>query len=182
MKNNNLTPFLIFVVLVLTIGAVLWLRPHHHHHAGTEQVAKNALSVYFSKAEGTDMVTVAVIRPLPAQQNDEFLLTTAISDLLKGPTPAEQTAGYFSEIPAGTHLNSVKAYPEKLVIDLSQAYTSGGGSNSMIQRYRQLAKTILAVPQKKPVYVTIEGKSLDILGGEGLVIHEPIINDATVNP
>jgi spore germination protein GerM len=173
--------FFIFVVMLLMIVAVVLFKPHHRHLLFNEPAEQNTLTVYFCKSHGSNIMTVAVERTPPADKMDKAFLTHAISALLEGPTSDEKQQGYFSEIPTSTRLIAIDALPDRLVVNLSSQYSSGGGSNSMVQRYRQLAKTILAVPHQKPVYVEVAGKSLEVLGGEGLVIHEPIVQDDTLN-
>ena len=62
-------------------------------------------------------------------------------------------------------------------MNLSKEFASGGGSNSIKQRMDQVTKTVLAVEKSKPVFIDVEGKKLEILGGEGLEIPSPLTNE-----
>jgi spore germination protein GerM len=185
MKTNKNTLIVIFCILMLTIGAVFVLAPRRLDPVRpviTDTTQHRGILVYFSKNKGSEIVTEPVKRQLPKPKPDspKELMSYAITELLEGPTEEEQELGYFSEIPQGTKLLSVKEYKDKLDIDLSKDFESGGGSSSMVQRVHEIAKTVASVPQKKPVYLKVEGKQLDVLGGEGVMVHEPITDDPSV--
>ena len=101
-------------------------------------------------------------------------LEKLLSKLLKGPSLENKRDGFGTEIPRGTRLLSVKENPESLTVDLSGQFVSGGGSRSMILRYKQLLQTIQSISADKPVYVLVEGKEIERIGGEGLVVENPI--------
>ena len=44
----------------------------------------------------------------------------------------------------------------------------------MRQRLSELTGTIRSVERNIPVYVDIEGEQLEILGGEGVIVKEPV--------
>ena len=104
----------------------------------------------------------------------ENKIKEAISELLAGPNQAEQKKGYRSEIPAGTTLLSFTETPEKIEINLSEEFKSGGGSRSMKVRFEQVNQTLNQFKSKKNIYLLIENKELLILGGEGLEVQSPI--------
>src|SRR6478672_8323735 len=123
MKANTRTLILIFAVLLLMLVAVIMLKPKN----GGPEVITNAIQVYFTKSRGADMTLEAVSRPLPTEKTDSALVNAAISDLLEGPTASEKAKGLFSEIPQGTHILSVKELPDRVIVDLTSQYSSGGG-------------------------------------------------------
>jgi spore germination protein GerM len=131
------------------------------------------VTVFFSKSRGPEVVTEGVVRAVP-KEGKQQPLAFAIQELLQGPNNHESTHGFFSEIPKGTRLLGVKEQDNAILINLSRQFTYGGGSTSMQQRLAELKKTVLAVEKKKPVYVDIEGQRLQVLGGEGVMVHEPI--------
>jgi spore germination protein GerM len=184
MKNNK-TIILIFLILLVTIGAVMVLRPHPQPPVKVNLVdvaPEKHVLIYFSKNKGSEIVTEPVMRdmPDPKPKNSEEMLSFAFTELLKGPTEKEKHSGFFSEIPAGTKLLSVKETQDKIYVDFSEAYSSDGGSNSMVQRLTEVVKTAVNVHQKKPVYLKVSGKQLEVLGGEGLAIHQPITDDPSL--
>lgn len=185
MKTNQNIMIAAFLAILLMIGAVVILNPKQNRSGllpWDNPAHQGKVLIYFNKSKGSDIVTEPVTRklPEPKPQTSQELVDYAMSELLKGPTDKEQDAGYFSEIPPGTKLISVNEEPKKITIDLSAEFTSGGGSNSMVQRLQEITKTVVSLPQKKPVYLTVKGKSLDVLGGEGIMVHEPITADPSL--
>ena len=59
------------------------------------------------------------------------------------------------------------------MIDLSSAFEGGGGTESTYTRVRQLIKTAKA-NTNLPVYLYINGKQADVIGGEGIMIKQPL--------
>lgn len=129
--------------------------------------------LYFCKNRGTASITEGVVRAIPAADRREPL-AFAVRQLLQGPNREESQSGYYSEIPASTRLLSLQRTAQGWRVNLSRAFTVGGGSNSMTLRMKALQQTILAVEKRVPVFVDIEGQQLNVLGGEGLVVPEPL--------
>lgn len=111
-----------------------------------------------------------VRRPLKAGEDK---LSYAVKLLIAGPNGAERATGVYSEVPQNSHLNSITTYDTKIIIDMASTFAYGGGSDSLYSRLRQLIKTILA-NSDKPVYLYIDGKQANIIGGEGLTISQPL--------
>ena len=97
----------------------------------------------------------------------------AIKELVKAPTQWEKNKGLSSEIPAGTKILSIRESVNNILIDLSPAFESGGGAESTYIRVYQLIKTAQA-NTKSPVYLYINGKQADVIGGEGIMIKQPL--------
>jgi spore germination protein GerM len=64
--------------------------------------------------------------------------------------------------------------PEGVKVDLSQEFTAGGGSSSMIARLGQIIYTASSVDPNQPVWLLVEGTPLTVLGGEGLMVEQPL--------
>lgn len=186
MKDTKITPIAIFIILLLMIGAVFIIRtpgPFSQQNIGSWITpASQGAMVYFSKNKGSEVVNEAVSRPWPEPKpvSDEERLQYAMTELLKGPTDQELAVGYFSEIPRGTRLLSVKKTRQGLELNLSDEFASGGGSNSMTQRLQQVTKTVASLPQKTPVYLQVNGEQVETLGGEGAIVTQPITQDPSV--
>ena len=97
----------------------------------------------------------------------------AIKELISGPTKWEKDKGLSSEIPPSTKILSVRESSNNILIDLSENFESGGGAESLYIRIRQLIKTSLA-NTKVPVYLYLNGKQADVIGGEGIMIKQPL--------
>lgn len=111
-----------------------------------------------------------VKRPLKAGADQ---LSYAIKLLLVGPNGTETANGIYTEIPANSHLNSITTYDTKVIIDMASTFAYGGGSDSLYSRLRQLIKTVLA-NSDKPVYLYLDGKQANVVGGEGITISQPL--------
>ena len=133
---------------------------------------KNTAPVYFVKTYGeNDYKLVVIRRKLP---KDTFRLKTALDELLKGPAKNEKAIGYFTEIPKNTLLLELTETPERITINLSKDFKNGGGSSSITLRMEQLVNTVLDSAGEKPVYLEVEGKQIKHLGGEGIMIPQPL--------
>jgi spore germination protein GerM len=101
------------------------------------------------------------------------LLESAFNSLLAGPTdPAFATT-----IPQGTTLRKVTSKPEGVHVDLSKEFTDGGGSASMTGRVAQVIYTASTLEPSAKVWISVEGKPLEVLGGEGLMLDQPITRE-----
>lgn len=97
----------------------------------------------------------------------------AIQSLISGPTAYEKSKGVYSEIPAGTRVISINETADKVVINLNSAFENGGGTDSLYKRLYQLIKTAKR-NTNKPVYLYIEGNKAEVIGGEGIMITQPL--------
>ena len=97
----------------------------------------------------------------------------AIQSLISGPTAYEKSKGVYSEIPAGTRVISINETADKIVINLNSAFENGGGTDSLYKRLYQLIKTAKR-NTNKPVYLYIEGNKAEVIGGEGIMITQPL--------
>jgi len=63
-------------------------------------------------------------------------------------------------------------------VDLSQEFTTGGGSASMSSRVAQVLYTATSLQPNAKVWIDIEGKPLEVLGGEGLLLEQPLTRES----
>ena len=104
---------------------------------------------------------------------EKSCLAFAIKELISAPTEWERNKGLSSEIPSNTKILSVREGSNNVLVDLSPAFESGGGAESTYIRVHQLIKTAQA-NTKLPVYLYINGKQADVIGGEGIMIKQPL--------
>ncbi len=92
-----------------------------------------------------------------------------------------------STIPVGTKLLSAKVQPDGIHIDLSKEFIQNAGATSTIGRLGQVIYTATAQNPNAPVWISVEGKPLEVLGDVGVEIRQPITRktydqDFPINP
>ncbi len=97
----------------------------------------------------------------------------AIKELMSAPSKWEKSKGFTSEIPQGTKVLSVRESSNNVLIDLSSNFESGGGAESTYTRIEQIIKTANA-NTSLPAYLYINGKQANVIGGEGIMIKQPL--------
>lgn len=137
-----------------------------------EESKKVYVTVYFLGIDkSSNGVFKKVKRPLPEGKNQ---LTYALQELIAGPNNAEKKQGVFSEIPKNVKLLSVVQSDKKIIINFSENVQNGGGADSLYSRMKQIIKTALANSPNVPIYLYLNGKQADVLGGEGIMITQPL--------
>lgn len=97
----------------------------------------------------------------------------AITALFDGPKPEEVKLGVYSEIPVGTRLLNIIDASDGVYINLSKHFEFGGGTDSIYKRIFQLIKTA-KYNTNKPVYLLIDGNKVEVIGGDGIMITQPL--------
>ena len=105
---------------------------------------------------------------------DKATLEGAIEELLKGPTKYETSHGVYSEIPQDVKLMWVKDENGKIIVNLTRNFEYGGGTKSIQNRIKQIKLTVDSFNLKKPVYLYLDGKQVEYMGGEGIYIEQPL--------
>ena len=91
-----------------------------------------------------------------------------------GPKPKERAKGVYTEIPSGTNVIYIKEMPDKIIINLSAEFEKGGGTDSLYKRLYQVIKTSRLNSNNVPVYLYIEGERADVIGGDGIMLSQPL--------
>ena len=97
----------------------------------------------------------------------------AMNELIAGPTKWEKSKGFTSEIPQGTKILSIRESNNSIMIDLSYNFEAGGGAESTYMKVKQIIKTANS-NTKIPTYLYINGKQANVIGGEGIMIKQPL--------
>ncbi|MBD1806127.1 GerMN domain-containing protein [Microcoleus sp. FACHB-SPT15] len=101
------------------------------------------------------------------------ILEGAFKSLLSGPADPALT----TTIPKGTELRGVALEADGVHVDLSKEFTAGGGSASMTGRVAQILYTASSLDPASKVWIEVEGKPLEVLGGEGIVLDQPLTRE-----
>ncbi|MBD2296955.1 GerMN domain-containing protein [Anabaena sphaerica FACHB-251] len=132
---------------------------------GNEQTA----NIYWLKpTEKSFELVPQPIKIAAAQPNQA--LESAFKTLLAGPTEGTDS----TTIPKGTKLLGMKVENNEVHVNLSEDFTSGGGSASMVGRVGQVVYTATTLNPQAKVYIDVNGKPLEVLGGEGVEIEQPL--------
>ena len=201
MRKNERIFLGVTAVMMVAVCCVLGLRMLYHND---ENVSGSLTPVPETKIPQEDPVT---LKPKPAEkvyvnvffigQNankeeiyravnreydktiDRSKIKFAIEALITGPTPYEKSKGVYSEIPVDTHIIAINETSDKVIINLNSAFENGGGTDSLYKRLYQLIKTAKKNTDK-PVYLYIDGNKADVIGGEGIMITQPL-NDNSLD-
>lgn len=126
------------------------------------------LAVYWIESSKNKLIAVPIA--IKAKSNDEAI-ASAINMLITEKSPESEL---YSAIPTNTKVLSATTKNKEIRINLSKAFTSGGGSASMQGRIIQVLYTATTLEPDAKVFLSVEGKSLKYIGGEGLEIPQPM--------
>lgn len=171
---------------VAAVGGAAWWAMNSHQAPITSRAssmlkqpspvspaAEQTAQVYWLKDTGNNLNLVN--KPVTfATKQSNGVLKAALMQLLAGPTDASVS----STIPQSTKLRSVTIENDGIHVDLSQAFTTGGGSASMSSRVAQVIYTATSLQPKAKVWIEVEGKPLEVLGGEGLLLEQPVTRES----
>ena len=132
-------------------------------------------TVYWLAPQGEAIALAPAEVDLSEGDSPAELLELAFGGLMDGPVDATGEAA--TTIPEATELLALTVESDGIHVDLSEDFTYGGGSASMIGRLAQVVYTATALEPDAPVWLSVEGDPLTLLGGEGLEIRQPITRD-----
>ena len=138
-----------------------------------EQKEKVYVTVYFIGQDSSNSEVYKAVKREYDETIDGSKIKYAVKALVAGPTSFEKSKGVYSEIPSGTSVISVNEDANKVIVNLNAAFEGGGGTDSTYKRIYQLIKTVKR-NTTKPVYLYIEGQKADVIGGEGIMITQPL--------
>ncbi|MGK7872933.1 MAG: GerMN domain-containing protein [Xenococcaceae cyanobacterium] len=146
----------------------------------TSQLAKSPVGKQPSKEEGVkiywlnysgdraELLPSALTIEKSAQPSQ--ILESAFKRLLAG----SSDPAYTTTIPKGTKLLGVNLDKNGVHVNLSQEFTTGGGSASMSGRLAQILYTATSLNPDGKVWIDVEGEPLEFLGGEGIMVNQPM--------
>ena len=134
----------------------------------------------------TILVPQDIQDPQPtAAANPEARVNKSLSTLIA--SAGKPDGKLTSTIPVGTKLLSAKVQSDGIHVDLSKEFTQSGGATSAIGRLGQVVYTATAQNPDAQVWITVEGKKLEVLGEDGVEIRQPMTRqtydrDFPINP
>lgn len=194
MRKNERMFLLVTAVIMIAVCGFLTLRMFYHNDENVSgpllPVPENQLppdeetpkpkekekvyvNVYFIGQNANKEEVYKAVNREYDKDIDGTKIKFAIDCLIAGPRQNEKAKGVYSEIPAGTRVISINETKDKVVINLNSAFENGGGTDSIYKRLYQLIKTAKRNTDK-PVYLYIEGNKAEVIGGEGIMINQPL--------
>jgi spore germination protein GerM len=155
-------------------------RTQEESPADVDNKSKEFVNIYFiGKNEHNEEVYKAVKREY-SKDVDGSKVKFAVYALISGPKIEEQKKGIYSEIPRDAEVISIKESSNYIIVNLNSAFVNGGGADSLYKRMYQLIKTV-KLNTLLPVYLYIDGHKAEVLGGEGIMITQPLSNSSLEN-
>ncbi|MGF1567218.1 MAG: GerMN domain-containing protein [Nodosilinea sp.] len=131
--------------------------------------------IYWLKDEGTGFVLIPEAISVASTADASAQVTAAFEALLSKSGDPEQNA--FTTIPEQTKLLEASVAADGVHVDLSGDFQAGGGSAAMMGRLGQVIYTATAFDPAAPVWISVDGKPLTLLGGEGLEVSQPMTRE-----
>ncbi|MGB5634366.1 MAG: GerMN domain-containing protein [Waterburya sp.] len=181
-KSPNSTPILIgFFLLLIGMAQItaLWaltrgILPTDTKSPPLEEVQPAKFSPQMYQLEIVDnRIRLTSKTIYTSATSPQIALTQALEKLLAQSPNFDPT----TTIPQGTRLLDLHTSKNGIYIDLSQEFTQGGGSSSMIYRVAQVLYTASSIDPQASVFLSIKGTPLNDeypLGGEGLLLEYPL--------
>lgn len=155
-------------------------RSQEEVQADSDAKVKEFVNVYFiGKNEHNEEVYKAVKREY-SKDVDGSRIKFAVYSLLGGPKPDELKKGIYTEIPRDAEVINVKEGSDSIIVNLNSSFVNGGGADSLYKRLYQLIKTV-KLNTTLPVYLYIDGQRADVVGGEGIMLTQPLSNASLEN-
>lgn len=139
-----------------------------------DPASESTARVYWLQDTGTSLELAPRPVQIAANTSPSVALERAFTTLLTTQPTGEQA----STIPAGTQLRSLTVEADGVHVNLSENFTQGGGSASMTGRVAQVLYTATSLDPEAPVWISVEGKPLEVLGGEGITVAQPLTREA----
>ncbi len=191
-KNNRISSGVIALVsaaVVAVSGGVAWFTMYANNpgtpvNSSPTRVPTNptvpnqneqTANIYLLKDTGKnfELVSLPVDVSVSKDKPNQFL-EAAFNSLLTAKNDGDTS----SVIPEGTKVLGVKVDNDTVRVNLSGQFESGGGSASMTGRVGQVVYTATSLNPNAKVYIEVDGKQLDVLGGEGLELEQPLTRES----
>ena len=138
-----------------------------------EEKSKEYVNVFFIGQNANKEEVYKAVNREYDKDIDGSKIKFAVQALINGPKEKEKANGVYSEIPSTTRIISINETSDKVIINLNSSFEMGGGTESLYKRLFQLIKTAKR-NTTKPVYLYINGTKVEYIGGEGIMITQPL--------
>jgi spore germination protein GerM len=193
-RTNRISPSTIAAVAAVVVAVssgIAWFSSHSSNsptpvnpsqnlqqlpkqpQTAARRINQQTTQIYWLRPSGTKIELVPDTVKVNTQQPQQAL-AAAFQTLLAGPDQDQQGS---TTIPQGTKLLGLKVKGNVVHVNLSEDFTHGGGSTSMMSRLGQVVYTATALRPRSKVFIEVNGKQLDVLGGEGLELQQPLTRE-----
>lgn len=138
-----------------------------------QPTTEEKVQVYWLNDVNNRIELVASSVKLDDAEEPGEVLKGAFAQLLAGPGDSAVA----TTIPQGTKLRRLYLETDGVHVDLSKEFTTGGGSASMTGRLAQVLYTASSLDPNTNVWLEVEGEQLEVLGGEGLLLEQPLTRE-----
>lgn len=128
--------------------------------------------IFWLKDQDGQLQLVPTAITVAGDASPDAQVKAAFDALLTSSGDADPDA--FTTIPEQTQLLAATVEDDGIHVDLSADFTSGGGSAAMTGRLGQVIYTATAFDPNAPVWISVDGQPLTLLGGEGLEVSQPM--------
>jgi spore germination protein GerM len=108
-------------------------------------------------------------------QNPNGIIKASLDNLIA--TAGKKEGQITSTIPVGTKLLAAEVKPDGIHINLSKEFTQGAGATSSIARLGQVIYTATSGDRNAKVWISVEGKPLEVFGDVGVEVRQPMTRD-----
>lgn len=141
---------------------------------------KEYVNIYFIGKNSSNEEVYKAVKRVYNKDVDGSKIRFAVNSLIRGPKPAEQQKGVYTEIPVGASVINITEMSDKVVVNVNSSFVNGGGTESLYKRLYQLIKTV-NLNSEIPVYLFVDGQKADVVGGEGIMLTQPLTNASLEN-
>jgi hypothetical protein len=120
--------------------------------------------IYFGNSALDPETDCQTVFPVKRTVSAEAPARPSLEMLFMGPSESEKEAGYFTSIPEGVKINSLRIESGIAYVDLSEELEKGVGGSCRVTAIRfQITKTLKQFPSISSVVISINGRVEDIL-------------------
>ncbi len=129
----------------------------------TVEPEESEVSIYFTNSIVEPIVTCTEVMPVARKVEKTLsIATAAMEELLGGLISEEVSAGYSTEIPSGSKLNSLTIVDGEARVDFNSRINEGGGSCHFTALREQIRQTLLQFSTVKTVVISVDGRTENI--------------------